>query len=58
MNDELQRLRQSNEDVKTAISRACDTLEETRELLDLVQAMSSPLIKTEPPRRDRTKSDC
>ena len=55
MNHEFERLRQANEDVQTVISSSLRTLEETRELLDLVQAMSSPLITREPPLRTRPK---
>ena len=57
MNDEFQRLLRANEDVQTVISGALRTIEETQELLDLVSALSSPLIKSEPPLRDRPKSD-
>src|SRR5215470_17725560 len=53
MNEDLQRLWWANEDAKTTISSALRTVEETRQLLDLVQAMSSPLITTEPPLRTR-----
>jgi hypothetical protein len=56
MNDDLQRLQRANKDVKTAISNAFRTIGETRELLDLVQAMSSPQITAEPPLRTREKS--
>jgi len=56
MNNDFERLQRANEDVQTSISSALRAIEETQELLDLVQAMSSPLITSEPPLRTRRKS--
>ena len=57
MNDDIQRLRWANNEVKATISSARRTIEETKKLFELLEAMASPLITTEPLLRDRSKSE-